>query len=194
MRESAIHQCPHFDWRFTLKIHPHLFVPGAACAILLAACSGPADSPADLLAITAPSFASGGLGPPRTGSGTGVITSLEITSERQAGPNRIQERTLTGILDGALQGSFEEHARGVIHGTGLITFQATFVFTGTVEGCEGDGSFSASLSGTGQAGLPVTEASFRVVNQASNTLRISGTGTMRQEGPLATYEVRYVCR
>lgn len=177
-----------------MKIRPLLLAPGAACALLLASCTGPADAPADLLPITGPSFAAGGLGPPLTGSGTGMITSLEITSERQAGPNRIQERTLTGILDGTLQGSFEEHARGVIHGTGLITFQATFVFTGTVEGCEGEGSFSASLSGTGQAGEPITDASFRVVDQASNTLRIAGTGTMRQVGPHATYDVRYVCR
>jgi hypothetical protein len=178
-----------------MTIRPlHLF-PGAACAllVLLSGCNAPDHAPGDPLAITAPSFAMG-LGPPLTGSGTGTITSLEITFVRQAGPNVFQEREITGILDGTLQGTFVERARGVIHGTGLITYQATFEFTGTVEGCEGEGSFSASLSGTGQAGVPITEANFRVVNQASNTLRIAGTGTMRQVGPLATYDVRYVCR
>jgi hypothetical protein len=166
----------------------------SACSLLVMGCTGPADAPDGPLALTAPSLAEGALGPPLTGSGTGHITSLTITSERQAGPNRIQERTITGVLQGTMQGTFEERARGVIHGTGLVTYQATLVFTGTVAGCEGEGSFTASLSGTGQAGLPTTEANFRVVDQASNTLRVAGTGTMRQVGPVATYDVRYVCR
>jgi hypothetical protein len=180
--------------RFTVKILSRLLAFGAACALLVSGCAGPADAPDGSLALTAPSFATGPMGPPQTGSGTASITSLVITSERVAGRNLIQEREITGTLSGALQGTFVEHARGVIHGTGLVTYQATFVFTGTVDGCAGEGSFTASLSGTGQAGIPITEASFRVIDQGSNTLRIAGTGTMRQVGPTATYEVRYVCR
>jgi hypothetical protein len=163
-----------------------------AFALSLAACD--AASPD----FTAPSasvdFSAGALGPPLTGSGTAVIHDLEVFPIREAGPNRIQERRLTGTLFGTLEGTFVEHARGTIHGTGLVTYQATFVFEGTVDGCEGPGTFRASLSGTGQAGLPETDATFRVIDQASNTLRIGGTGTMRQVGPTATYTVRYVCR
>jgi hypothetical protein len=162
-----------------------------ALALSLAACDSA--SP-DLVAPGAAYFAAGALGPPLTGSGTAVIHALEVFPIREAGPNRIQERKLTGTLSGTLEGTFVEHARGTIHGTGLVTYQATFVFEGTVDGCEGPGTFRASLSGTGQAGVPVTEATFRVIDQASNTLRIAGTGTMRQVGPTATYTVRYVCR
>jgi hypothetical protein len=169
--------------------------PLALVGFVLLACSEHADGPLAAAAAgpSEPGF-SVGAGPPQTGSGSGMITSLEILSSRDVGPNRIQERTITGVMQGALQGTFVEHARGVIHATGLVTYQGRFEFTGTVEGCDGAGTLTASLSGRGEAGLPVTEASFRVIDQATSTLRVAGTGTMQQVGPLFTYEVRYVCR
>lgn len=134
-------------------------------------------------------------GPPRTGTGTGVITSVVITSTRAAGPNTIQERRLEGALEGALQGVFVQDARGVIHPDGLVTFQATLEFAGTVEGCgDEEGTLTAAVSGHGQAGQPVTYATVRVINQASNTLRVNGQGWMHQVGADVTYEVKYVCR
>jgi hypothetical protein len=32
------------------------------------------------------------------------------------------------------------------------------------------------------------------VNQAANTVGVTGTGVVRQVGPFLTYEIRYVCR
>jgi hypothetical protein len=185
---------PKLEWRFTVNSRFPLLLVGAACTLLVIGCTGPADAPVARLDVTAPSFAMGGLGPPLLGSGAAEIETLEITSLVPVGPNVRQERTITGSLTGALDGTFVEHARGMVHHTGLVTYQATFVFTGTVAGCTGEGSFTASLSGRGQGGpAPVTEANFRIIDQASNTLRIAGTGTMNQNGFDATYEVRYVC-
>jgi hypothetical protein len=96
-------------------------------------------------------------------------------------------------VTGVLSGTFVEHVRGVIHPSGLVTFQGTMEFTGTMEGC-GEGTILAHLSGRGQAGVPVTEASIRVIDQAGNTIAVTGTGTVEQIGPSLTYELRYVCR
>lgn len=141
------------------------------------------------LVLAAPAAA----GPPQTGSGTGMITSLDITSQREAGGNSIQERSLTGTVDGTLQGTFVENVRGVVHRNGLVTFSGTMTFTGVVGEC-GEGTIMLGLSGRGQAGTPVTEAKVRVVNQAANTVGVTGNGVVRQAGPFLTYEIRYVCR
>lgn len=145
----------------------------------------------DTASPMAPSFAVGGV--PQHGSGTGVITSLVITSSRTAGSNIIQTRRLEGIATGTLEGTFVEEVSGVIHGSGLVTFHGTLEFTGTVADC-GSGTISGTLRGTGQAGLPTSETRFSVTNQASNTLRVTGTGTMSQVGPALTYEIQYKCR
>jgi hypothetical protein len=178
-----------------MKLQFPTFPAALAVAFLVGGCAeGPDGSHFDSSAgPLAPSFSSQGAGPPQTGSGTGMITKLEITSSRNAGPNVIQERYIEATIEGALEGTFVQQTKGVIHGNGLITFQGTMEFTGTVEGC-GEGTLTAKQSGTGQAGVPVTDAKFRVVNQASGTLKVSGTGTMHQVGPAFTYEVRYVCR
>jgi hypothetical protein len=166
----------------------------AASLLILGCAEGPYGSHFDSGAgPLAPSFNSQGAGPPQTGSGGGMITKLQITSSRNAGPNVIQERYIEAAIQGALEGTFVQQTKGVIHGNGLITFQGTMEFTGTVEGC-GEGTLRAALSGTGQAGVPVTDATFRVIDQASGTLGVAGTGTMHQVGPAFTYEVRYVCR
>ena len=142
---------------------------------------------------TSPSYINLGAGPPATGNGTGLITSLEDVSTRNAGRNVIKERRLTGTLSGSLQGSFVEEVRGVIH-DGRVTFEGTLEFTGSVPGC-GDGTFVLGLSGEGQAGLfPVTDATVRVITHASNTIPVGGTGTVHQEGPSLTYDIKYTCR
>lgn len=162
-------------------------------SILLLGCSDAPDATNPLQALTAPDFASAGAGPPLEGSGTGLISELVIVSSRTAGKNVIQERRLTGTVEGTLEGIFVENVHGVIHGNGRVTFRGTMEFTGTMAGC-GTGTITLGLSGTGQAGLPVTEATVRVIGGGDNTIATRGTGTVRQEGPLLTYEIRYVCR
>ena len=129
----------------------------------------------------------------QAGSGTGSITSLEVTSQREAGGNSIQHRRLTGTVDGTLQGTFVEHVSGVVHRNGLVTFSGTMRVTGVVGEC-GEGTITLGLSGRGQAGEPVTESRVRVINQAANTVDVTGTGVMYQEGRFVTYEIRYLCR
>lgn len=147
---------------------------------------------APLTIPTSPSYVSLGAGPPQTGSGTGLIVSLEDVSSRNAGRNVIKERRLTGSLSGTLQGSFVEEVRGVIH-DGRVTFEGTLQFTGSVPEC-GDGTFVLGLSGEGQAGLfPVTDATVRVIKHSSNTIPVTGTGTVHQEGPSLTYDIKYTC-
>jgi hypothetical protein len=141
-----------------------------------------------LLALAAPASAQ----PPRTGTGSGTIEIRDISPVREAGGNLIQERSLEGTVTGALVGTYTEEVKGVIHKSGLVTFQGTMEFTGTVEGC-GEGTFTLGLSGRGVAGDPVTDATARVINHAANTLNIAGVGTLRQVGLTFTYEVQYVC-
>lgn len=177
-----------------MRTYLQVLVSAALLPLLALGCSERRDQPDLALAAgpLAPSF--NGAGPPQTGGGEGFLTRLEVIPIREAGGNRIEERIIEGVLTGALEGTFVEHARGVVHRNGLVTFQATFEFEGTVAGC-GTGTLTAALSGRGQAGAePVTEANFRVINQASNTLKVAGTGTMHQVGPFITYEVKYVCK
>lgn len=136
----------------------------------------------------------GAAGPPLSGSGEGVITSVQTTSSREAGGNRIEERRLEGVMTGTLEGTFVEEVRGVVHANGQVTFQGTLVFTGTVADC-GDGTITGRLQGRGEAGpSPVTDATIRVVDQASNTVAISGQGSVHQHGPFLAYEIQYHCR
>jgi hypothetical protein len=109
-----------------------------------------------------------------------------------AGGNVIQERVLTGTVTGTLQGTFEEHVRGVIHPNGLVTFEGTMTFTGSVAGC-GTGTLTLGVTGQGVTGVPVTESTVRVINAAANTLAVRGVGTVSQTGPFMTYQVQYQC-
>ena len=133
--------------------------------------------------------------PPTAGTGTGTITSVSITPVRSAGGNVTQERDLQGSIAGDLSGTFTEHVRGVIHKTGLLTFQGTMTFTGTVAGC-GSGTVTLALSGHRDAAAPVTEstASVRVIDAASNTIAVKGVGTVYQNGTALTYDVQYHCK
>ena len=127
-----------------------------------------------------------------SGTGTGLIEAVAITTVRSADRNVIQERDLAGTVTGALQGTFVEHVRGVIHGTGLVTFEGTITFTGTVAGC-GTGALTMGISGQGITGAPVTQAQIRVIDSGSNTIGAHGVGTLMQSGPSLTYEMQYQC-
>jgi hypothetical protein len=140
------------------------------------------------LTFAAPAYASA----PTTGAGSGVITSVSITSTREADGNIIQVRELTGTVTGTLNGTFAEQVRGVIHPSGLVTFHGVMTFDGAVAGC-GSGTVTIGLSGLGVTGAPVTVAAIRVIDQASSTLGVKGVGTVTQDGPLLSYEVRYHC-
>jgi hypothetical protein len=140
------------------------------------------------LIFTVPASASALL----TGTGTGAIGLVSITTVRSADGNVIQERHLAGTVAGTLQGTFVEDVRGVIHPSGLVTFEGTLNFTGTVADC-GSGSLTLGVSGQGVTGAPVTESKVRVIDSASNTIAAHGVGTVSQSGPSLTYEIQYKC-
>ncbi len=130
--------------------------------------------------------------PPQSGSGTGSIARIHEISSRDAGGNTIVERELGGTFTGTLSGDVVERVRGVVHPDGTVTFQGTLVFTGTVDGC-GTGTVTARVVGKGQADPPVTEATIQVIDQSSNTVRVTGHGTVQQNGPLLSYSIQYSC-
>jgi hypothetical protein len=141
--------------------------------------------------LAAPAAASA----PMTGTGTGTLAPISITTVRIADDNVIQERELAGTVTGALQGTFLEHVRGVIHPGGLVTFEGTITFTGTVAGC-GTGVLTLGLSGQGVTGAPVgpvTESHIRVIDAGSNTIAAQGEGTLSQTGPSLIYQMQYHC-
>lgn len=68
-------------------------------------------------------------------------------------------------------------------------------FTGRLENC-GEGTIDLPLSGKGhipQPGFPITEGTVRVRNQATNTIDVTGHGTVFQEGRNLTYDIQYAC-
>jgi hypothetical protein len=148
-----------------------------------------------LLFSASPAWAAG---PPRSGSGTGMLTAPpDVTVIRVAGGNSIEERTLTGIVEGSLTGTFEQRVTGTVHPNGRVTFRGVLVFTGTVQGC-GDElhTVTLGLSGRGEVpepGFPVTEANVRAIGPPSSTLHVTGQGTVTQVGAALTYDLRYVC-
>ena len=129
---------------------------------------------------------------PMSGAGTGAITGVSITSVRTADGNVIQERDLTGAVAGTLQGTFTEHVRGVIHPSGLVTFEGTITFHGAVARC-GTGTLALGISGQGITGAPVTEAHIRVIDGGSNTIAAHGDGALSETGPALSYQLQYQC-
>ena len=146
-----------------------------------------------LTALTAVVVGAPASAQPLPGSGTGTITRLDVTPTKDAGGNVTQVRTVEGVVDGAISGTFVETVTGVVHASGLVTFHGTMTFEGTVAGC-GEGTFVVGVTGRAQAGIPTADASFRAVDQSSNTLAITGTGSLRQVGAQLSYDVSYTCR
>ena len=145
---------------------------------------------------TASVGASNGSGPPVSGSGTGMITNLEVFPVREVGGNVFEDRILRGTVSGTLDGTFEQNVSGMVHKNGRVVFRGTMSFAGTLEDCD-EGTINLAVSGRGHIptpGFPITEASVRVINQPANTIDATGTGTVFQEGPQLTYEIQYVCR
>ena len=125
-----------------------------------------------------------------------MITGIEITPIREVGGTSFEERILTGIATGTLEGTFEQDTSGMVHKSGRVVFDGTMTFTGQVGDC-GEGILKLGASGRGhvpEPGFAITEASVRVINQAANTVDVTGTGTVFQRGPELTYEIQYVCR
>jgi hypothetical protein len=150
-----------------------------------------------LLLVAAPVNAQG---PPLQGSGTGQLTRLEITPLRDAGGNLHEERVITGTVDGALTGTFEQRVTGTVHTNHpdtRVTFRGVLVFTGTIAGCgDAEHTITLGLAGRGDvpvAGFPITEASVRAIPGPADTLKVTGQGTVSQTGPALTYEVHYIC-
>lgn len=150
--------------------------------------------------VLAPAGAAGAAGPPLQGEGTGVLTALpEITVVREAAGNRTEQRVLRGIVTGSLDGSFVQDVIGTVHErTEHVTFRGTLRFVGTVAGC-GDEVHTLTLGLTGRgdtstSGTPVTVATVRVLRQPDNSLAVTGSGVVEQDGPLLSYRVTYACR
>jgi hypothetical protein len=141
------------------------------------------------LILTLPASAS----PPMVGTGTGTIGVRSITTILTPNGHSIEERELEGTVSGSLEGTYVQRVRGVVHSTGLVTFQGTMTFTGTVAGC-GSGTLTLGVTGQGVSGVPVTEARVRAINAAANTIAAHGSGTVSQVGPNLTYEVQYQCK
>ncbi len=130
---------------------------------------------------------------PLAGGGTASLLPPDVSEVRIAGGNVTQIRTIDATVLGTITGTFVETVTGVTHKSGLVTFHGTITFTGAVAGC-GEGTFTVGVTGRAQAGAPTADATFRVIKQATNTLAITGTGTLHQVGPAITYDVRYTCR
>jgi hypothetical protein len=136
-------------------------------------------------------------GGPTTGSGTAVITDLEVMPVRDVGGNRFEDRILTGVTigEGTLQGTFAQEVSGKVRGDQVV-FRGTMTFTGTVGDC-GEGTIRLGITGKGEIpepGWPVTIAQVRVIESASNTVSVTGHGTVKQDGPWLSYDIRYSCR
>ena len=135
--------------------------------------------------------------PPVSGSGTGKITNLEVFPIREVGGNTFEDRILEGeTLTGPLDGSLEWNISGKVHASGRVVFNGTMEFTGTLEDC-GEGTINLGISGRGdipEPGFPITEASARVINQPENTIDVTGTANLFQEGPDLTYDIQYNCK
>lgn len=136
-------------------------------------------------------------GPPVSGSGEAIITDLEVFPVREVGGNTFEDRVLRGeTLSGPLDGTFEQTVSGKVHASGRVVFRGTIEFTGSLGDC-GEGIINLGVSGRGhvpEPGFPITEASVRVINQAANTIDVTGTGTLSQTGPHLLYDIQYVCR
>ena len=136
-------------------------------------------------------------GPPVSGSGEARITNIEEYPVREVGGNLFEDRVLEGkTLSGPLDGTFEQSVSGKVHASGRVVFRGRIEFTGSLSDC-GDGIINLGVSGRGdvlQPGFPITEASVRVINQATNTIDVTGTGTLSQSGQKLTYDIQYVCR
>ena len=136
-------------------------------------------------------------GPPVSGSGTARITNLQVFPIREVGGNTFEDRVLRGVtLTGPLDGTFEQTVSGKVHASGRVVFRGRIEFTGSLADC-GEGIINLGVSGRGQVpepGFPITEASVRVINQAANTIDVTGSGTLSQIGPDLAYDIQYMCR
>lgn len=133
--------------------------------------------------------------PPRTGAGTGQIMDVEVTSTRYADGVRHEDRHLEGTISGTLNGTFEETVSGTVFPSGRVILHGTMTFTGEVGEC-GTGTLHLKVAGQGTVTDPVgpiVDSAVRVIDQAANTLDVTGQGTVRQEGPTLSYDVQYRC-
>ena len=127
---------------------------------------------------------------PSTRSGTFAFTSMTGTGSRDAGPNTVITATATGILSGALAGTFTEELRQVFHADGTSEFHGTVTCTCTVGVMAGTIVIRFEGSGIGGSAGSV-EGQFTVVSASGNLEGLHGQGTFAQTSPAVagTYEI-----
>jgi hypothetical protein len=148
-----------------------------------------------VMALALAATPAGAASPVRTGSGEGLITALVIDSEREAGRVRFEDRTISGVVSGTLEGTFVQRVSGVVTPNGRVSFTGSFTFTGTIEGCgPEEQTVRLGVAGRGEIptpGFPLTSAN--VWLQESDGALKTGWGKVEQAGPNLTYDVGYVC-
>jgi len=128
---------------------------------------------------------------PSTGSGTFTFTSMTPAAPpRTAGPNTVITATATGILSGALAGTFTEELRQVFHADGTSEFHGTVTCTCTVGVMAGTIVIRFEGSGIGGSAGSV-EGQFTVVSASGDLEGLHGQGTFAQTSPAVagTYEI-----
>jgi hypothetical protein len=128
---------------------------------------------------------------PSTGSGAFTFTSMTPAAPpRTAGPNTIITANATGILSGALAGTFTEELRQVFHADGTSEFHGTVTCACTVGGMTGTIVIRFEGAGTGGSAGSV-QGQFTVVSASGDLEGLHGQGTFAQTSPAVagTYQI-----
>ena len=150
-----------------------------------------------LLFVAGASFLAAGtasaVGPPLPLSGTAESTSFFFTgTPKFAGGNVIAFVTRTGVIQGTITGTYEQHLRSVQHADGRIDIHGFGTVTGTVDGC-GTGAVAVEVTATF---IPAVGGTVHVatIKRATNTLHVQFnlniTGGL---SGVAAYSGTYIC-
>jgi hypothetical protein len=127
---------------------------------------------------------------PSTGNGNFTFTSMTGTSSRAAGPNTIITASATGMLSGALAGTFTDELRQVFQADGTSQFHGTLTCVCTVGGMRGTVVLRFEGSGTGGSAGSVA-GQFTVISASGDLEGLHGQGTFAQTSPAVagTYQI-----
>jgi hypothetical protein len=136
-----------------------------------------------------------GATPPQPLTGSGVLTSFNVTDSRTAGPNTILHFTATITSTGTLTGTYVGQGLNVIYPDGRVTVTYTYTFTGSSP-C-GTGSFEISGVGPGAAS-GIEAGHYTSVDDASNTIgihvNIDFSIDLNAQNPVYSFTGTYNCK